>query len=179
MLEREIFAEWPDKPPRIWRSQNRTFVWSSFSIERGCHAPPANFNQAPVVATGAEPQAGAAASNCAVAGLASSGWLSSRSERGTLCGLFPARWGFFSFTPGILGDVIDAQIVADLVCSNWLHRDVWMAVLLSLARVGSDQSNVRLANGMCASATIGILWSIAPTNRCSHSIEMSAEQWPD
>ena len=99
---------------------------------------PSNFNQALVVATGAEPQADAAASNCAVAGLASSGWLSSRSERGTLCGLFAARYGFFSFTPRILGDVIDAQIMADLVCSNWLPRDVWMAVLPSLGRVGSD-----------------------------------------
>ena len=53
--------------------------------------------------------------------------------------------------------MINAKIVADLVCSRWLHRDVWMAVLLSLARVGSDQSNVRLANGMRASGTIGIL----------------------
>jgi hypothetical protein len=40
---------------------------------------------------GCRAAAGAAASNSAVAGLASSGWLSSRSERGTLCGLFPAR----------------------------------------------------------------------------------------
>jgi hypothetical protein len=64
--------------------------------------------------------------------------------------------------------------VANLVCSRRLHRDVWMAVLLSLARVGSDQSNVRLANGMRASATIGILVYCADY-RCSHAIEMSAE----
>jgi hypothetical protein len=63
--------------------------------------------------------------------------------------------------------------VADLVSSRWIHRDVWMDVLLSLARVGSDQSNVRLANGMRASGTIGILVYCAD---CSHSIEMSAEQ---
>jgi hypothetical protein len=31
---------------------------------------------------------------------------------------------------------------------------------------------------MCASGTIGILVYCAD-NRCSHSIEMSAEQWPD
>jgi hypothetical protein len=53
-----------------------------------------------------------------------------------------------------------------------------VAVLLSLAHVESDQSNVRLANGMSASGTIGILVYCADY-RCSHSIEMSAEQWPD
>jgi hypothetical protein len=53
-----------------------------------------------------------------------------------------------------------------------------MAVLLSLARVGSDQSNIRLANGMRASGTISILVYCADY-RSSHSIEMSADQWPD
>jgi hypothetical protein len=53
-----------------------------------------------------------------------------------------------------------------------------MAVLLSLARVGSDQSNVRLTNGKRAAGTIGILIYCADY-RCSHSIEMSAERWPD
>ena len=53
-----------------------------------------------------------------------------------------------------------------------------MAVLLSLARMGSGQSNVRLANGMRASGTIGILVYCADY-RCSHSIEMSAGRWSD
>ena len=51
-----------------------------------------------------------------------------------------------------------------------------MAVLLSLARVGNDQSNVRLANGIRASGTTGILVYCADY-RCSHSIEMSADLW--
>jgi hypothetical protein len=53
-----------------------------------------------------------------------------------------------------------------------------MAVLLSLARVGSDQPNVRLANGMRASGTIGIPLYCADYH-CSHSIEMSADWWGD
>jgi hypothetical protein len=88
--------------------QNRTFVWSPFSIERGCREQPANFNQTLVVATGAEPQAEAPRAIVLSQVWASSGWLSSRSERGNLCGLFPARYGFFSFTLSILGDVLDA-----------------------------------------------------------------------
>jgi len=61
--------------------------------------------------------------------------------------------GLFQFCPSILGDAIDAKIVADLVCSHRLHRDIWVVVLFSLARVGSDQSNVRLTNMRAARTT--------------------------
>jgi hypothetical protein len=179
LLERGTIAEWPDNPPRIWRSKKEP------SSDR---CSPSKEDAACDHRTSTKrwlwrrvPRRELARPRVIVLShLASSGWLSSRSDRGTLCELFPTRQGFFSFSPSILGRVIDAKIVADLVCSRWLHRDVWVAVLLSLARVGSDQSNVRLANGCALRGRSSILVYCVDYRCNQQSFDvLSADRWSD